>query len=373
MGERKLSQLVEATWGITDFIGHFEIEQLFKEGCSFCVWEDVSELGEAQVATVADDVENFASERGYVFLFEVEGLLDGNRLAGRLPVHGIEEVLSTGNQACTVEADEAIATVAAIVGDTPWKSENIAPVVEGDGSCDEGAAFLLALSYENCISKTCDDAIASKEVASFERGTGDILCEETTSLLDHLFGNGTVIVGIDAVQTVSHYSESWNAVFESGFVGLHIDAKRQTTDDDQVGKYFVQIVYETMHHVASVLCALSCADNAEDVLRFEVDVTKLEKNGGSIRTTHEALWVTFLAIDERLDVMGFDEGKFTFGIDAVLRVVTAIDDHLADSTCLEKKAGVGIEDSFGAAECIDEMTGSDGAYATDGVQNKDGE
>ena len=43
-GERKLPQLVEAAWGITDFIGHFEIEQLFEEGCSFCIGEDVGEL-----------------------------------------------------------------------------------------------------------------------------------------------------------------------------------------------------------------------------------------------------------------------------------------------------------------------------------------
>lgn len=135
----------------------------------------------------------------------------------------------------------------------------------------------------------------------------------------------------------------------------------------------MQFANEAMYHVASILGALACANDAEDVLGFEVDVTKLEKYGGSIRTAHEALWITILTIDERLDAMGFDEGKFTFGIDAVLRVVTAIDDHLSDSACLEKKAGVGIEDSFGAAECIDEMTGSDGAYATDGVQNKDGE
>ena len=71
--------------------------------------------------------------------------------------------------------------------------------------------------------------------------------------------------------------------------------------------------------------------------------------------------------------MGFDEGDFAFGIDAVLRVVAAIDDHLTDSSGLEKMAGVGIENSFGATEGIDEMTGSDGAYATDGVQNENGD
>ena len=134
----------------------------------------------------------------------------------------------------------------------------------------------------------------------------------------------------------------------------------------------MQFANEAMYHIASILSALACADDAENVLGFEVDVTKLEKYGGSIWTTHEALWITILTIYERLNMMSFDKCEFAFGIDLVLRVVTAIDDHLSDSACLEKKAGVGIEDSFGAAECIDEMTGSDGTYATDGVQNEDG-
>ena len=134
----------------------------------------------------------------------------------------------------------------------------------------------------------------------------------------------------------------------------------------------MQVVNEAMYHVASILGALACANDAEDVLGFEVDVTKLEKYGGSIRTAHEALWITILTIDKGLNMMCFDKCEFAFGIDLVLRVVTAIDDHLSDSARLEKKTGVGIEDSFGAAECIDEMTGSDGTYATDGVQNEEG-
>lgn len=134
----------------------------------------------------------------------------------------------------------------------------------------------------------------------------------------------------------------------------------------------MQFANEAMCHISSILSALACADDAENVLGFEVDVTKLEKYGGSIWTTQEALWIAILTIDEGLNMMCFDKSEFAFGIDLVLRVVTAIDDHLSDSARLEKKAGVGIEDSFGAAECIDEMTGSDGTYATDGVQNEEG-
>ena len=89
----RLTELIEAAWGITDFIGHFEIEQLFEEGCSFCIWEYVGELGEAHVATVADDVEYLATEGRDVVLFEIECLLDGSGLAGGLPIHGIEKIL----------------------------------------------------------------------------------------------------------------------------------------------------------------------------------------------------------------------------------------------------------------------------------------
>ncbi len=232
MGERKLPQLVEATWGITDFIGHFKIEQLFEEGCSFCIGEDVGELGEAQVATVAEYVEYLATEGRDMVFFEVEGLLDGSGLTGGLPIHGIEEVLCAGNQTCPVEADEPVATVASVIRYSSWEGEYIPTIVKGYGCCDKRTTFLLAFGHEDCISKTRYNAIASQEVATFEGGTGDVLGEETAALLDHLFGNGTVVVRIDAIQAVSHYSESWNAVFESGFVGLHVDAKRQTTDDD---------------------------------------------------------------------------------------------------------------------------------------------
>ena len=88
----RLAELIEAAWGIADFIGHFEIEQLFEEGCSFCIWEDVGKLRESHVAAVAKDVEYLASEWRDVIFFEVEGLLDGSGGAGGLPVHGIEEV-----------------------------------------------------------------------------------------------------------------------------------------------------------------------------------------------------------------------------------------------------------------------------------------
>ena len=197
MGERKLFQLVEATWGITNFIGHFEIEQLFEEGCSFCIGEDVGELGEAQVATVAEYVEYLATEGRDMVFFEVEGLLDGSRLTGGLPIHGIEEVLCAGNQTCPVETDEPIATIAAVVGDTAWEGEYIPTIVKGNGCCDKRATFLLALGHEDCIGETCYYAIASQEVASFERGTGDILGEKATrrGIFDGDTENGEMEIG----------------------------------------------------------------------------------------------------------------------------------------------------------------------------------
>ena len=60
----------------------------------------------------------------------------------------------------------------------------------------------------------------------------------------------------------------------------------------------MQFVNEAMYHIASILSALASADDTENVLGFEVDVTKLEKYGGSIWTTHEALWITILTIDK---------------------------------------------------------------------------
>jgi hypothetical protein len=85
--------LIDASRGITDFIGHFEIEQLFEKSCSFCVWEDVGELREAEITAVPKDVEYFVPEGRDVVLFEIEGLLDGSWLAGGLPIHGIEKIL----------------------------------------------------------------------------------------------------------------------------------------------------------------------------------------------------------------------------------------------------------------------------------------
>ena len=127
-----LAELVETARGITYFIGHFEIEQLFEEGCSFCIWEYVGELGEAHVATVADDVEYLATERGDVVLFEIESLLDGCGFVGRLPIHGIEEILCRGDEPCAVETNEAVTAVAAVVGDTAGESEDVASIVEGN-------------------------------------------------------------------------------------------------------------------------------------------------------------------------------------------------------------------------------------------------
>ena len=97
-----LTEVIEAAWGITDFIGHFEIEQLFEEGCSFCVWEDVGELREAEITAVTKDVEYLVSEGRDVVLFEIEGLLDGSGLAGGLPIHGIEKILDRGDESCPV-------------------------------------------------------------------------------------------------------------------------------------------------------------------------------------------------------------------------------------------------------------------------------
>ena len=81
-GRSGSAQLIETTRGITDGVGHFEIEQRFEKSCSFCVWEDVGELGEAHVATVAADVEYLATERGDVVLCDLVGLLVGSRWAG---------------------------------------------------------------------------------------------------------------------------------------------------------------------------------------------------------------------------------------------------------------------------------------------------
>jgi hypothetical protein len=179
-----------------------------------------------------------------------------------------------------------------------------------------------------------------------------------------------VIVRIDSVQTVCYYTKGRNTVFESCFVGLHIDAEGQAANDDDVGKSFVQLFYETMDKVASVLGALTCADDADDVLGFQVDVTELKENRWGIGTIEEAFGVSILAIDQRLDVMCFDKLEFALGIVKETCILTSIDNHLTDSACLEEKGRVGIEDGFGRAEGIDEVACSNGAYATDSVQNQ---
>lgn len=71
--------------------------------------------------------------------------------------------------------------------------------------------------------------------------------------------------------------------------------------------------------------------------------------------------------------MCFVKIEFTLGIVEETFVFTAIENHLTDGTCLEEKGGVGIKDSFGRAEGIDEVSCSDGANATDSVQHQKGD
>ena len=342
-----LAVLVETAGGVADLVGHFEVEEFFEEGGAFDVGKDVGELGETQVAAVAEDVEDATAEGRDVVLFEVERLLDGLRMLGRLPVHGIEEVLGRGDQTGTVEADETVAAVAAVVGDATGEREDVASVVEGDGGGDERAAFLLAFSHEDGIGQTCDDAVAGEEVAAFERSARDIFGEETAALLDHLLGYATVVVGVDAVEAVGYDAEGRDAVFEGCLVRLDIDAEGQSADDDDVGERLVQLLHETMNDVAAVLRALACADNADDVFGLEVNVAKLEEDSRGIGTAEEALGIALLTIDERPDVVGFDEVEFATGVVEELGVLTAIDDPLADSTGLLEQGGLGLEDGFG--------------------------
>jgi hypothetical protein len=188
--------------------------------------------------------------------------------------------------------------------------------------------------------------------------------------LDHLFGYAAVIVWVDTVEAMCNYAEGRNIVFESSFVSFHVDAKGQATDDDKVGESIVQFFYKTMDKVASVLGALTCADNADDMFSLKVDVAELEKNCWGIGAIEKTFGVSLLAIDKRLDVMSFDKLEFALGIVDETCVLTAIKHHLADGTCLEEKGRVGIKNGFGRTKGLNEVTGSDGTYATDSVQNQ---
>ena len=125
-----------------------------------------------------------------------------------------------------------------------------------------------------------------------------------------------------------------------------------------------------MDKVSSVLGALTCADNADDVFSLKVDVAELEKNCWGIGAIEKTFGVSLLAIDQRLDVMCFDKLEFALGIVKETCILTSIDNHLTDSACLEEKGRVGIEDGFGRAEGIDEVACSNGAHATDSVQDE---
>ena len=128
-----------------------------------------------------------------------------------------------------------------------------------------------------------------------------------------------------------------------------------------------------MDKVATVLGALACSNNADDVFGLEVDVTEFEKNCRGIGTIKKAFGVSILAIDQRLDVMCFDKLEFALGIVKETCILTSIKHHLTDSACLEEKGRVGIKNSFGRAEGIDEVSGSDGSNATDSVQDQEGD
>ena len=52
-----------------------------------------------------------------------------------------------------------------------------------------------------------------------------------------------------------------------------------------------------MDKVATILGALACPNNADDVFGLEVDVTEFEENGRGIRTIKKASGVSLLAIN----------------------------------------------------------------------------
>ena len=68
--------------------------------------------------------------------------------------------------------------------------------------------------------------------------------------------------------------------------------------------------------------------------------------------------------------MCFNKVEFTPGIVEKTCVFTTIENHLTDGTCLEEKGRVGIKNGFGRTEGINEVTCSNGAYATEGVKDE---
>ena len=124
------------------------------------------ELGEEQITSVTKSIENQASVRVKVFFFERYAALDGFLLAMRsVPVHGLNEILSAGDKACTVEADETVAPFAADIAHTPGESIDITPVIKCNGGGDKAASLILTLCHNDGIGKACNDAVTRQEVS----------------------------------------------------------------------------------------------------------------------------------------------------------------------------------------------------------------
>ena len=331
----------------------------------------IGELCEEQIPTVTECVGDKTSVARKVLLFEWYAMLYGFVLVmGSVPVHGFDEILCTSDESCAIQADQPVASFAAIITHTARECKDIASVVEGDGGGDERSSTILALCHQYSVGKARNNAVACQKVLPLGLRACDVFGEDAASLSYHRSCHFAMLAGIDTIQTVCHYTYRRNPAVEGSLVGRDIDAKCQAADDDDIGDERAQIVNEAMCKVASVLGTVACAYDTDYVWMMHDGLSELEEYGRRIGTFGQALGIAFAAMDEGLDVMVSHKLQLAVGtIEKLIEIARAFQ-QMAKAWQREQGAAVGLEDCVCRAVMSDELSYQFGIDARDGQQRQ---
>ena len=143
------------------------------------------------------------------------------------PTHGFNNVFDVNRHVCHLVFDEEIASLWCPIGGSTGYCENLSVVSMGNACCNHGAAFHAAFYDKKRIAQSGHNAIAFREIIRVHFGIGRKVCDQSTTLMLHLFCNLSVLCWVDVVESVGHYRKIGYAGVQCSLMGYNINTKGQ--------------------------------------------------------------------------------------------------------------------------------------------------
>ena len=112
---------------------------------------------------------------------------------------------------------------------------------------------------------------------------GGVLGEESAAV-EHACGGVAMGGGVEGVEPVGEYAYGGQLVVEGCAVCVDVGAVGESADDEEVGIPACELCADGLHHVASLVGAAACADNAEYMGGVEFSVAPIVEGEGCIGT-----------------------------------------------------------------------------------------